>query len=276
MERRRSLFPTLVTITGMTASGSCGEKAAANRVQVRPAGAGHEIAIAKLMLAIWPHAEADPTQISRAMGQQGHLCLVALAGDELVGFSDGFVTRSAQGVSRWELDLLAVDPAWQGHGIGQQLIREQTGAGLRQGAFMARALIHCYNRPSQRAFSHCGFRCRPEVLALCVHPRPEELEASDFSGWHAVTVETLAYSGIWLEGDFSTPQDSCGAEIDQMISGQHSAAVSRAPTAWPLPESGSNVRVGMLVPRTRSTLIGQALRCGFSFAGNYQTWIRQG
>jgi GNAT superfamily N-acetyltransferase len=260
---------------GMTSTDPCGEATAADRVQLGLAGTEHVTSIAKLMLAAWPQEDADPAQISRAMGQQGHRCLVALDGDELVGFSDGFLTRSAQGVLRWELDLLAVDPAWQGHGIGQQLIRAQTGAGLSQGVSMARALIHCGNRVSQRAFSRCGYRCQPEVLALCVHPRPDELDPSDFSGWHVVPVETFAYSGIWLEGDFSSAQGLCSAEVGQRIHEQRSSALSQAAPTRPLLERGHNIRVGMLVPRSRSALIDQAVRRGFSIAGDYRTWIAQ-
>jgi hypothetical protein len=93
----------------------------------------------------------------------------------VVGFVAAFLTSGLRGPS-WEIDLLAVKPAWTGQGVGTWLIRKAAAQGMAVSR-RARAVIATDNAASARAFARAGFRragncdlliCRPEISA----PRP--------------------------------------------------------------------------------------------------------
>ena len=73
------------------------------------------------------------------------------------GFVSAFDTHSTTG-ARWEVDELAVRPAFQGRGLGTQLVaRAALGASATPGLAEIRAMVATGNVASQRAFGNNGF-----------------------------------------------------------------------------------------------------------------------
>jgi ribosomal protein S18 acetylase RimI-like enzyme len=125
---------------------------------------------------------------------------LALSEGQVAGFVIAFLTYGLAGPC-WEIDLLAVEPAWAGRGVATRLIRKAAAHGMAV-ARRARATIATDNVGSARAFARAGFR-RAGLCELLIYrtegktPRP----------WTALGVtirETDAVEAIaeWLpEGD---------------------------------------------------------------------------
>lgn len=104
----------------------------------------------------------------------------AVAEDEgrVVGFVSAFETHSLAG-DRWEVDELAVRPAYRGRGWGTRLVASAVARGAAaSGLVQARALVAARNLASQRAFEKVGFRAQAEVDLLLYEvggrvPRPQ-------------------------------------------------------------------------------------------------------
>jgi GNAT superfamily N-acetyltransferase len=130
---------------------------------------------------------------------------LALGDGQVVGFIIGFLTQGLQG-SCWEIDLLAVLPAWRGHGLATRLIRAASAYGARL-APRARAVTADDNSASRRAFTRAGFFPVPDVCHLLIQ-RPDGLRP------HApltvgVTVREATGSAElshWLPGLEALPQ----------------------------------------------------------------------
>jgi ribosomal protein S18 acetylase RimI-like enzyme len=109
--------------------------------------------------------------------EPGQRAWVAEQDDRIVGFVSAFDTHSLE-ADRWEIDELAVRPAYQGRGIGTQLVAQAVSdsaplPGLRR----ARSLIARSNVASQRAFVKNGFAPVADVCLLLYQvsgrvPRP--------------------------------------------------------------------------------------------------------
>ena len=91
---------------------------------------------------------------------------LALGDGEVVGFVIGFLTQGLQG-SCWEIDLLAVLPAWRGHGLATRLIRTASAYGARL-APRARAVTADDNSASRHAFRRAGFFPGPDMCHLLI------------------------------------------------------------------------------------------------------------
>lgn len=91
---------------------------------------------------------------------------LALGDGDVVGFVVGFLTHGLQGRC-WEIDLLAVLPAWRGHGLATRLIRTASAYGARL-APRARAVTADDNSASQRAFIRAGFLPGPDMCQLLI------------------------------------------------------------------------------------------------------------
>ena len=75
---------------------------------VRRATPADALAIASVAAEVWPEEVLDGAMIGRLIAETDRVTLVAELDGAVVGFVDGFVTRSASGSLRWEVDLLAV------------------------------------------------------------------------------------------------------------------------------------------------------------------------
>ncbi|MBN1639608.1 MAG: GNAT family N-acetyltransferase [Anaerolineae bacterium] len=88
---------------------------------------------------------------------------VAVEDALVVGFVSCFRTQSLR-ADRWEVDELAVRPAYQGRGIGTRLVAYAVAQGTAHcAATAARAVIAVANRASERAFARSGFHPTAEV-----------------------------------------------------------------------------------------------------------------
>ena len=211
------------------------------------------IAIATLKGVVWPDETPRLDHILKTITHPDHVTHVARAPDgQVVAFVDGFVTVAASGLIRWEIDLLAVDPAFQGQKIGQQLIAASTQAGQNADAALARALIQVENFASQGAFRRSKFRITGSSLRLMVSDQTMNA-ASDSGNPYLIPVQTMHYRGLWLEGDYTAA---------------HLAAAQAAGTKQ------SVDLVGVLIPLRATDLMMEARRLGYRMVEHFHWWTQ--
>ena len=121
----------------------------------------------------------------------GQRAWLALDEGKVTAFVMAFPTYTLHG-RNWEVDLLAVQPAFQGQGIATELIKAAVAGAGGHSLDTARALAATDNLASQRAFTKAGFTPEETVCYLLLYeirgfvPRPLD------SG--PVTVRDLALS----------------------------------------------------------------------------------
>jgi ribosomal protein S18 acetylase RimI-like enzyme len=126
--------------------------------------------------ATFDESPYTPHEVARLLTGGAHAAWVAATGDTIAGFVIAFPTHGLAG-PRWEVDLLAVRPAWRGRGLATRLIRAACAHGARI-APVARAVVATDNHASLRAFQHAGFQPavhRSELFIMRltdVPPRP--------------------------------------------------------------------------------------------------------
>jgi L-amino acid N-acyltransferase YncA len=141
---------------------------------------------------------AEQVQAMLAGGNQ-HAWL-AIGEGQVAGFVIAFLT-SGLGGPCWEIDLLAVEPAWTGRGVATRLIRKAAAQGMAV-ARRARAAIATDNAGSARAFTRAGFR-RAGLCELLIY-RTEGRTPQPWTALGVTIGETDAVEAIaqWLpEGD---------------------------------------------------------------------------
>jgi GNAT superfamily N-acetyltransferase len=181
------------------------------------------------------------------MPEPSHSTHVAVREGTVVGFVDGFVTRAGDGATRWEVDLLAVDPCAQGRGLGRGLVAANIAAGSTRNVAYARALIRTGNIGSERAFAACGFAPDPFESELWV--AGDLMTAGEPVGLHVVPVRTFRYSGTWLE------------------------AVSASGLRALRPDTGRHT-VGSVIPLADGDVLRAAIDAGLQPVGRFRFWHR--
>jgi ribosomal protein S18 acetylase RimI-like enzyme len=159
--------------------------------------------LARLIGIVWPDNNPTPERIARVSLESSHAALVETAGGRLVGFVDAFGTVARDGAVRWEIDLLGVHPDYRGRGMAQGLVRAAVEAGRAFGAVTARALVKVDNAASLNTFQRCGFVMGETVYDLCISDWAEPGAIQAPAGAHLISVCTLTYSGVWVEGEQS-------------------------------------------------------------------------
>jgi ribosomal protein S18 acetylase RimI-like enzyme len=86
----------------------------------------------------------------------GQWVAVVVDGLQVAGFVSCFQTQSVIGC-RWEIDELAVRPAYQGRGLGTELVTAALARGGELGLAQARAAVAEKNVASRRVFEKVGF-----------------------------------------------------------------------------------------------------------------------
>lgn len=208
-------------------------------------------AIAAVHAQVWPAQTADPAQIGRALADSDHAAFVALAGPTVIGFVDGFLTRSGEGRLRWEVDLLAVRPDFQGRGIAARLVTACTEAGRQRGVSLARALIRVDNIPSRRTFARCGYAAEDSLCCLRVCAQGTESPVTPPAGLSLLPVNTFGYRGLWLEGRLT----------------EAGFLAARAALT-----DGPGDIAGAVIPAARMAADQWAGATGFDLVGTYQWW----
>ena len=224
-------------------------------LQMRVSTAGDAEAIARVKDAIWPEEATAPDYIAQVIQQPDHDTILALDNEHIVGFVDSFITLGGAGQRRWEVDLLGVHPAYQGRGIGSQLMQATTTAGWQIGAEYARGLVAVANVSSQKAFARAGYTVEERPLNLWVSAInrdqlpvvSSQLPAASF----LIPVITLNYRGIWLEGQLSAAA---------LLAAQ--AICSRR--GWDI--------AGALIPVVDTRLNKAAHKANYVFVNQYQFW----
>jgi ribosomal protein S18 acetylase RimI-like enzyme len=104
---------------------------------------------------------------------------LAIVEGEVVGFVVAFPTHTLHGCN-WEVDLLAVQPAFRGQGTATGLIKVAVEGAGEHSLDTARALAATDNPASQRAFTKAGFTPEETVCSLLLYeirgfvPRPPD------------------------------------------------------------------------------------------------------
>jgi ribosomal-protein-alanine N-acetyltransferase len=204
--------------------------------------------IVTVATAVWPDEPLDANAIATLIATTARETLVAVQGGAVAGFVDGFVTHARDGDARWEVDLIAVAPGAQGHGVGRGLVQAGMAGARAAGAMRARALIRVGNSASERAFAACGFTSDPWESVLWAVADRDVRTAS--AGLHVVPVRTFRYTGVWLE-DVTA------------------AGLARLP-----PAAGVGVVAGTVIPLTERDTIRAAERTGLEPAGQFRFWHR--
>lgn len=105
----------------------------------------------------WPSMPADAERAVRALTAPGVLTVVAVAGEEIVGFAQVLTDGEIQAY----LCNLAVDARWRRQGIGTRLVEEAFG---RSGAARVDLLAVNESEPFYSSFEHRalpGYRIYP-------------------------------------------------------------------------------------------------------------------
>jgi ribosomal protein S18 acetylase RimI-like enzyme len=219
-------------------------------LMITPATSEDLTAVANLKARVWPAEAPVVDRIGQVLAQPDHRVHAARAADgTLAGFVDGFLTQAADGSLRWEVDLLAVDPVYQGQKIGQQLIAASIQAGRDAGAGLARALIQVENFASQGAFRRSGFHASGQIYRLLVSD--QGASPAQVTKPYLIAVTTMNYSGLWLEGDVTTTH-LAAAEIE------------RARLGCDL--------VGVLLPLRATDLLVEARWLGYRTVEHFHWW----
>jgi GNAT superfamily N-acetyltransferase len=213
--------------------------------------------ITRIKNATWQTDPSDIDLIASAITRSDHVSHIACVEDIPAGFVSGFTTLSSEGVIRWEVDLLAVQPEHQGKGIAPQLIEASAQSGREQGASLARALVAFGNTPAEKSFTHCGFQPDEYTSELYItQGNPEASDVYKRMTAHLITVETFSYRGVWIE-EASTLNDFQFA----------SKVISRLSVyGWHL--------AGAVIPPTNPKAIKAAEEAGYEHVGQYRNWMR--
>ncbi|MCY4147030.1 MAG: GNAT family N-acetyltransferase [Chloroflexi bacterium] len=218
-----------------------------------------------MTLLIRPAAQADMAVIAQIaattfaegiLPQRDHLrsnfLLVAEWHGAVVGFAASFLTRSAAGTTRFELDLLAVDAAARGRGVGSGLVARCIQTASASGADSLRALARTDNLVMSRIGARAGLLRSACAYDLYIaEATPMNAPASIAHAAHLVPVDTLTYRGIWLEGGLSQ------AAVD--------LAHHRA-------QSQQRSRIGALVPVADAPVAALLTKNGFVSVGEFCWW----
>ena len=172
-------------------------------VQIRCATSSDGPAVAQIVRQTFDeNIEPGSPRVRKVLRANG--TFVAIIGEDVVGFVSNFLTRSAEGLRRFELDLLAVASEARGSGIGDQLVGYSIARASQSGADMIRSLVATHNRAMQRICKGHGFARSSGSYSLFVAEPSADFEGnSPVHRAHLVPVNTLTYSGIWLEGSLS-------------------------------------------------------------------------
>lgn len=178
------------------------ERKKSMKVIIRRATPEDAPAIASIAAAaLASRIDADSPRARKILNEG--LTFVAQTDEATVGFASSFFTFDQDGLCRFELDLLAVAPGVQGRGVGGRLVEASLFAAEDSEPALIRALVRSENWSMQRLCRRHGFNLLPGQYQLFVTSPRRAVRHGRNHGAHLIPVETLNYSGIWLEGELS-------------------------------------------------------------------------
>jgi ribosomal protein S18 acetylase RimI-like enzyme len=147
--------------------------------------------------ATFDESPYSATEVQSMLSNGSQRAWVAVGAGSVVGFAIAFSTYSLRGPS-WEIDLLAVLPAWRGRRIATRLIREAATFGADV-APQARAFVATDNQASLKAFARAGFQVEPKVRKLLVfQPLEHNLQMHSTSDVTFRKATNIAAAAEWL------------------------------------------------------------------------------
>ncbi len=222
-------------------------------IQIRRATAEDITGLLAVKNSVWPdETVTEASYAARVIAEPDHITLVAETEGRVAGFIDGFLTLAANGMRRWEVDLLAVRPDYRQRGLARQLIMAHTRDGFLMGADTARALIKTDNIASQRAFAACGYTCDDQPHGLYISADGSQIPEAALPDGYLIPVSTLNYRGLWVEGVWSD-----GAfRYAQTVQARHQYDAA-----------------GAVLPLDHREAVAAAERASFVQVGIYQWWF---
>ncbi len=148
--------------------------------------------------------ESDIDRVIQQIVLSNTMIDVLVVDGQVRGFVENFVTCSQDNKLWFELDLLAVHPSMQGHGIGRRLIKQSIQVAKNLNVDQIRVLIATKN---DRMHHLCGsFDMTPDDFDSGLYiltPSHSQLEFKYDKSSHLIQVNTSTYSGIWIENTLS-------------------------------------------------------------------------
>lgn len=152
---------------------------------------------ANAIVSIIKRAFDDDAQLTTVERLIHTLTVATNADDEAVGFVSSFSTH-LDNTHRREIDLLAVLPEYRGQGAATRLISASLESAPPHD--MARGLVRVGNTGAKRAFGNNGFATDGVKRPLRVwSPQASSQPFTANDADHLIYVDTLLYSGIWIE-----------------------------------------------------------------------------
>lgn len=220
------------------------------KVLIRPATPKDACAIASLAAdALATRIDAKSARVRQILNEG--LTYVAIDEKAILGLASSFFTFDRDKNRRFELDLLAVAPGARGRGVGGRLVEASLFAAGDSKPALIRTLVRSNNMSMQRLCRRHGFAVLPRKYKLFVAvPRPVVRKTQQHQA-HLIPVDTLNYSGIWLEGEL------CQEAIDDAL--------------WTASQSDRSV-IGAVIP-SDAFHVADLLRVNaFSKVGDYDWW----
>ncbi|MCL4181351.1 MAG: GNAT family N-acetyltransferase [Verrucomicrobia bacterium] len=129
----------------------------------------------------WPtlYRSWDQYELVHLFGTNGEYCLVAEAGDKVIGFALGSLMEKYRSPWRYGWLLwLGVDPRWKRHGVGRRLMRRLTDIFIEENARMILVDTDEANEDAIRFFRRAGFdnEIRHVYLSLNLDTHPKYIE----------------------------------------------------------------------------------------------------
>jgi len=225
-------------------------------LEIQRATPAHAPQIANVKKLVWEDESADDSHIAKVIAEPDHVTHIALIEGQVVGFVDGFLTLSADGFRRWEVDLLAVLPEYRGKGIATQLVARNTQVGYNEmDADHARGLVAVGNIGSEKAFARASFTVENALYALYVSDAAANTALPKPIHIYLLPVNTINYRGVWLEGVLDVPAFRAAQAV-------------RTHYGWDT--------AGAVIPTKETNLISAAEEAGYTLIGNYRWWHATG
>ena len=175
-------------------------------METRLAQAEDVAEIVRIFSSCWPGDHDDtsrlPVQFNRhrqGNSNEDGITIVAPGDDAIKGFVDCFFTTEQAGLVRLEIDILAVDPASRRQGVASALVYAAEELGQLRAPCTARVVVQANNSQMNGLMGNVGYQASG-THDLYIKPVVSAVEKADWvltPGF--VRVDTLRYSGIWVE-----------------------------------------------------------------------------